>query len=170
MEKMNVSQALKRISKLKGTLNKLHDRAAASVVYDKDQPPAFSFSESVQAADKAIVELTALKTALRVTNALTVFDYGATKMTLAQATVLVEEHKSRIAWLSTLATQPHPEKRTSRMAWDDEGNKQYKVEQVFVCALPEAERAQAIDETQQALDSLNEAIDATNYATMLHTV
>lgn len=170
MEKMNVSQALKRISKLKGTLNKLHDRAAERIRKRKMPEVGPCRRQRRQAADKAIVELTALKTALRVTNALTVFDYGATKMTLAQATVLVEEHKSRIAWLSALATQPHPEKRTSRMAWDDEGNKQYKVEQVFVCALPEAERAQAIDETQQALDSLNEALDATNYATLLHAV
>ena len=75
METMTISQALRKISKIKGTLKEQLERAQNAVVYLADNAPAFSFASSWEQAEAARDALIALETSLRVTNAVTKFDF-----------------------------------------------------------------------------------------------
>lgn len=167
MERMTISQALRRIAKLKGSFKEHIDRAAASVNFEVNNMPAFSFGSSMEQADAACKELVAVETALRISNARTKIDFRGKPMTLAEATCVLREHKSRIAWLRALQVLAQPEVTRTKVEWDEADGKQKSVKYVIKCELPEAKRAEAIQKEQETFDALNDLVENTNHVTLL---
>ena len=166
MNEITISQCLRRVSKLKGDLKELLARAAAGVSHTEDAPPAFGFAESLEQAEKVREELIALETALRITNAVTKIKHNGRELTLAEATVLLQESKGRVAWYKGLRVLAQARVTTATTDYDDEG-KRIKTQVVTVCALPEAERARQVRDEQEAFDRLNDVVENTNHRTTL---
>lgn len=164
---MTISQALRRISKLKGQLKTQLDRAQAAVTHREDAPPAFSFGDSLEQADSLTEELVKLETALRVTNAIS--QVVGVPMTLAEAICRLSEYKARIAWLKELSVRAQADTKDQAgfiRATDGSG----VVQAVTVgvkCHMPEATRAAAMEKAQAAFDALNDAVETTNHRTDL---
>lgn len=162
---MTISQALRKISKLKGTLKEQLDRAMSSVLYE--EAPAFSFTNSWEQAEAARTELVKLETALRVTNAVTKFDFRGRAVTLSEATCMLQEAKGKIAWLRTLPSQAQAERNVPSMEWDDSASKTIKTTKKITCDLPEAKRADWVKHEQDLFDALNDAVEAVNHRTQI---
>lgn len=162
---MTISQALRKISKLKGTLKEQLDRASSSVLFE--ETPAFPFMGSWEQAEAARAELIKLETALRITNAMTKFDFKGRPITLAEATCMLQEIKGKIAWLRLLPSQAQAERSVVNIEWDDTVTKQVKVMKKFTCELPEAKRADWVKREQDLFDALNDAVEAVNHRTPL---
>jgi len=167
MSTMTISQALRRIAKLKGSFKELQARASGSVLYSAENPPAFTFEETVSQLDKVREELTLLETALRVTNAQTSFDFRGKSMTLAEATCRLQEMRGKIAWLKSLSTQAKATR--TEVSYDENYHTGQKTEikKVTVCALPEAQKVLLVTEEQEAFDTLNDVVEAVNHRTTL---
>lgn len=164
---MTISQALRRISKLKHEAKEQFDRAASAVLHDASAPPAFTFTSSHELANSTIEELIKLETQLRVTNATTAFEWSGRKLTLAEATCRLQEMRGKIAWLKALPTQTQAERVeefTSRALYDQTLTTTKKT---TLCALPEAKRAEWIKKTQDEFDTLNDAVESVNHRTTL---
>jgi hypothetical protein len=168
MDAMTISQALRKISKLKGTLKEQLERAQSSVVYTTDNAPAFSFTSSWEQAEAARDALIALETALRVTNAVTKFDFKGKPMTLSEATCRLQEIKGTISWVKGLRTQAQAE-RTEKEYVSITYNSDKAIEKITVtkCDLPEAKRAEWVKREQDQFDALNDAVEAVNHRTTL---
>lgn len=185
---MTISQALRRISKLKGQLREHLARAEAAVTHREDAPPAFPFGASLEAADAVAEELIRLEAALRVTNAQTTLQtnlpervrgpsFAGTsterlvglieRMTLAEATCRLQEIKGRIAWLKGLPVRAQAETREQAGHAYDAARNVVIVYATVTCALPEARRADAVERAQAAFDVLNDAVEAANHRTEL---
>jgi hypothetical protein len=164
---MTIAQTLRRIAKLKGEYKESLERAAGSVTHEEKQPPAFSFGTCLEEADGKRQELIRLEAALRIANAQTKVDYEGRSITLAEATVWLQEFKGRIAWLRGLAVRPQEvtADRTNEYITVDGGNKYAAVERLFRCHLPEARRAQSVAEVQKKFDDLNDLVESANHRT-----
>ena len=164
---MTISQALRKISKLKGALKEQLARAARSVVYTGDNVPAFSFASSSDLAEALREELILLETHLRVTNAMTAIECHGKPMTLAEATCRLQESRGKIAWLKGLDTQAQSERTETTYEEHYRTEGRTAVIKTTKCDLPEARRAAWIQREQDFFDALNDVVEAVNHRTTL---
>lgn len=164
---MTLSQALRREKKLKGQIKEALDRAEAALVHREDQPPAFNFQSQLERAEAARSELIAIETARRNRSAATSLDYAGRSLTLTEAVVVLQELRSRIAWLRGLPCRAHAEQVEETVEWDGENNKRLKVTHKFLCALPEQKRAEMVDALQTEFDNLNNLVEVIDHKTPL---
>jgi len=165
MERKTISQALRRIAKLKGEYKETLDRAAASVTYQESDPPAFAFNAMLERANAIRVELIGLESQLRVTNARTVIKVGEREMPLAQATAELQEHKARIVWLKSLTVQNS--KKLNKLTRVVMNGQYADIPVLTVCDCPEMMRTEMICTEQEAFDALNDAVETINHKTLL---
>jgi hypothetical protein len=167
---LTISQALRKIAKLKGALKEHLERAEASINFTEAEPPAFEFADSMGNADKVRAELITLESSLRHTNALTTFSHGGVTMTLSEATCRLQEHKSRIAWLQRLPSMPQESTSRDHIEYryiEGRGQVAGNVPKITRCALPQAKRAALVATEQEQFDSLNDAVENLNHRTSL---
>jgi hypothetical protein len=163
-----ISQGLRHAAKLKGELKDLLARAASSVSYQEDQPPAFNFNEMMEQASKIREELVKLDTALLITNATTTLKFSGEAMTLTEAVRLLQETKSFISWLRDLrGILPRDKVPKTTREYNEETEKTMNVVVNQLCDLPEAKRVEAIKVKQGYFDALNDAVETTNHKTEL---
>jgi len=162
---MTISQGLRRISKLKGQLSELQNRASAAVTHLADQEPAFAFSASMEQIAKVRTELLALQTAVAIANATTTIVWDGNGMTLALARRTLDELRGEIAWLQKLPVKAHEKNVVATR--DHDGEKYITVTQTFTCHLPEAKRADRVQALQDRFDKLNDIVETTNHKTTL---
>lgn len=167
MTGMTISQALRKISKLKGVLKEQLDRAERAVTYVSTDAPAFMFTESWEAAEAARAELIALETALRVTNAGTTFDFQGKGITLSEATCRLQECKGKITWLKALRSRAQASRTEVEHVAVLYSDKLVEKSVTTVCALPEGKRAEWVKAEQDFFDALNDAVEAVNHRTAL---
>lgn len=165
MANMTISQALRRIKKLKGQLGEHRTHAVASVTHLAEQTPAYGFSVSVEAADAVLAELLKLQTAVAVANAATFVEVDGRKILLAQATRELRELASTIAWIKTLPVKAQD--KTVEAERDHDGEKWVTTTKTFTCHLPEAKRAEQASKLQDRFDALNDVVETTNHKTTI---
>lgn len=163
---MTIAQVLRRISKLKGEHKELLERAAAAVTYPAKQRPAFDFASTMEQAQTKRAELVGLEAALRVTNAVTKVEFSGRSASLTEATIVLQEYKSHIAWLRGLTVRAHETTVDESLEYNDE-MKRVKTVTEYACALPEAKRAALVAETQAKFDDLNDIVEGVNHRTPL---
>lgn len=166
MAEMTISQALRRIKKLKGQLADHLTRAQAGVAFRVDSPPAFAFAASVEKANAVRDELLGLESRLAVTNANTSFDFDGRSVSLTASINLLQELKSQIAWYKALPVRAHEDMNEESWSYNDEG-KHVRTQVAWKCSLPEEKRAEVVERLQDRFDRLNDAVERTNHATVL---
>jgi len=89
------------------------------------------------------------------------------RITLAHAVKILQELKGQIAWLKSLPCLANESVTTTDSQWDDDNSKYVKQQITTLCSLPEADRAEMVDNLQDEFDSLNGAVEALNQTTKL---
>ena len=163
---MTISQALRRIKKLKGELAVHLARAASSNTFKGNEEPAFRFGPMMELASSARSELISLETQVARTNAQTFISYPAGKVTLTEATKVLRELKSQLSWFEGLPSREH-EKTTSKETEYNEDDKRVSREVVYTCDLPVAKKAAEVTRLQAQFDALNDAVETANHRTEL---
>jgi hypothetical protein len=167
MTELTISQALRYSSKLKNQISETRTRAFGSLNHKSGEPTAFSFSEMVGKSEKLSDELANLQGKLAVANATNTINYKKETLTLAHAVKILQELKGRIAWMKTLPCLSNESVTTTDSQWDDDNFKYVKQQVTTLCCLPEADRAEIVDNLQEEFDSLNGAVEALNQTAKL---
>src|ERR1019366_5218066 len=106
MSAMTISQALRRVKKLKGELASHLLRAHTAVTHRAEQEPAFAFSKCLEGASVARKEMLHLQTAIATVNAKTHVDWEGQSTSLALAARTLAELRGEIAWVRALPVKP----------------------------------------------------------------
>lgn len=169
MAEQTISQALRRVKKIKGELAENLVRAQDGVTYKRNEEPAFSFMASLEKASNLRNELLELETKIAVTNAAKMIEWDGKTIALAQAVKMLKELKGQISWLDGLKHLVKPREVTTQeeAAYDFETDKRVTKKVEYVCALPEAKRADLVDKAKATFDRLNDLVENTNHRTVL---
>lgn len=161
MSEMTIAQALRYVKKLKGRIDEARKRAADHVSHAQAETPAFDFNEQLDRATKASDELAKIQGQLAAANAATVVNYGGENITLSHAVRLLQELRSRIAWVKALSVkgQTHVTELVQVMV---PGQGYGHVQRPMQCHLPEASRAAMVERLQDQFDALNAAVEEKN--------
>jgi hypothetical protein len=166
MATMTISQALRRINKLKGELKDLDERAAASVSYQEGIAPAFNFRACTEEHGSVTKELITIEAAVAHANAVTDVNYGGGKMSLAYAVRQLHNLRGRIKWFKDLDVKTQEKTAVSLTQYDDD-HKRVTIKVEYVCELPEAKRANVVKGLQQQFDAINELVEQINHKTSI---
>ena len=166
---MNVSQALRRISQIKGSIGKWTARRAEAVQWNQTTgEPAYSFGEcqeNLVGAAGLRSELVTLRTKLAIANATnTITLPNGDVVTLTEATIALSEIKSEIAALSTLRTNAQKEWTVQTTGRYNRATGDY--EQVDVphwCSFTTRERDARVEELTQQFQETNAILEAANH-------
>ncbi|MCZ2224265.1 MAG: DIP1984 family protein [Chitinophagales bacterium] len=165
---MNISEALRRIKKLKGVVAQESGRMKTSVSHLENEPPAFDFKESLLAYEKAKSELVSLEGRLAKTNGVTTIDFGGKKVSLAEAIRQLQELRGDITLFKELVLRNSVEK-TKESSYDEDKEKYVytTVTQKWVSAISEREREEAVNNLETKFEALNNAVEKANHSTSL---
>jgi hypothetical protein len=164
-----ISQALRRVKKIKGELKEALERAQGGVTYKKDDPPAFLFGASFEKATALRNELVDLESKIAVINAVTLVDYDGRQMPLAYVVKVLKELKSQIAWVDELKsfTKAREDTTQEEASYDFETDKRVTKKVEYKCELPEAKRVELVDRLRARFDTLNNLVENTNHRTAI---
>lgn len=163
-DKMTISQALRRIKKLKGIIAENTQRASQSVSYTQDKVPAFRFEDCRFLMQESTSEMIMLESRVAVANAANTITAKGVIMPLCTAIRLLQELKGQIAFLKSLHLRSEVVK-SRELDWDEslEKNVYRTVETVFVSDLSEKERDEKIKSLQDEFENLNNAVENANH-------
>ena len=167
---MNCSQALRRISDVKGKLGEWDTRAEQSVSYLVKAPPAFKFGECMQKSTDLRAELLRLQASLAVTNAQTKISFRGATLTVTEAIYRLSELKGRISWFSGLHVATQAESETDNWEYVEVPNSGLQrvnrpIKQI--CEMPEAKKVASKDELQVEFNELNDVVETSNGRTQI---
>ena len=181
METMTISQALRRIKKLKGELKTHQDRSLASAVYKEGEEPAFEFDKSLNALADTRNLLLHLEAAVAVANAANKITLTGKarnpdgsivdttrQVTLAFAIRALQELKAEIAFFQSLPTKvlPKAEITERERNYDDDGKiRMIETKYTQICKLPEANKAATVAALQARFDEINDSLETANHKT-----
>lgn len=166
MADLTISQALRRIKKLKGELAEYTARATASVAYQANREPAFKFGECMEKAETSRQELLSLQARLAETNATTLVKFDGKEFSLSFATRQLEEFKGQIKFIEGLPVRDHAKSYEDTFDYNDD-MKRVKISNEWRCELPKSQQAEAIKKFKEKFDTLNDAVETTNHRTVL---
>lgn len=163
---MTISQALRRIKKLKGKMAELTARGASCVSYAKGEEPKFDFIVTRAEINTVREELVTLEAAVARANATRTIDLDGTTMTIAEAVRRLQELKAEMAWLASLSLRDDTQ-RVPEHVWDEEKGRQvtkYR-DVVHVTALTEQARVVELDALRDRFERCNDAVESANHTT-----
>ena len=163
---LTISQALRRIKKLKGELAVHLTRAASSNTFKAGEDPAFRFGPMMELAHTAREELIRLETQVACTNAQTMIGKDS-PITLTEATKRLRELKSQLSWYESLNCREQTETTSKEVDYDHDGPGRHYVTTVWLCDMPVAKKATRVTELQESFDRLNDAVETANHRTEL---
>jgi uncharacterized protein YbjQ (UPF0145 family) len=167
-DKITISQALRKIAKLKGQIGEYRIRACAGVSYRAESKPAFDFKDCMIKATEAQKELLNLQTQIAIANAKTTTSVdGKNIITIAEAVLKLQQMKGDIAWLKTLVARPQTMTEEKIREYDENTAKYIMTSVKWMCDMSESERADAVEYTQKEFDELNDAVERVNHTTII---
>lgn len=176
--KYTISQALRRIKKLKGELAQQNERVKASILYDKKDPPAFSYAQAVKARNEARTQLITLSTAVAVANANNTIEHDGMTLPLACVLRMLQEIKAQLAEYKALPMHSlQKERETVRESVTEEyedvtgtdgeykGQRRVKVvnKVTIVCEVTQAEWAEKVAKLEREFEDLNDKLERANH-------
>lgn len=164
-----ISQALRRVKKIKGELKEALERAQSGVAYKTEDPPAFLFGPSYEKATALRTELVELETKIAIRNATTLVEFEGKQVPLVYVVKILKELKGQISWLDELKAFSRSREITTQeeVGYDFETDKRVSKKIQYTCALPEAKRAELVDQVRARFDALNNLVENTNHRTVL---
>ncbi len=166
MSELTISQALRNAARLKGKLAEYRARAASAVTYRSLSKPAYDFATTSDKIASLRDELIVLEARVAITNSLTKVEFAGKEITLVQAVKLLQEFKGELAWLKGLNVRASDKTLENEVVYvkGEHTTQPYDV----TCDLPEAKRADRVDEVQASFDALNDLVEKKNHETPLH--
>lgn len=160
---MTISQALRRVKRLKGRYSELSQRATGSVSYEQGKKPVFDFAATRGEMAKVREELVVLEAAIAVGNAEAIVEYAGKHMTLAEAIRRLQEFKTELAWLARLELRSGTE--VGREIDYDESigrNVPRRIETTYISDLSEIDRANEVERLREQFEELNDLVESAN--------
>ena len=167
MGTMTVSQALRRIKKIKGALTEHLDHAARGVTHLADQEPAFAFKASLELAGAARTEMLDLQASVAAANVKTIVDFDGEPMSLARAARTLAELKGEIAWVRSLSVKDQSKTVEATQVYDARTSAYVHGSRTWTCHLAEVERVKLVTSLQDKFDRLNDLVETANHKTLV---
>lgn len=166
-----IASAIRTIKSLKSNLSNNSQRLTACVNYNEENPPAWDFDLLLEERKILQEKLIKFETAVAVANANTKLEYNGNKQSLCFWIKKLAEIKSDIATLSLLYSNPLDKtiNKTPVNKYHPSTGQLYTetVEIVHICRLPQAKKANLIDQMQKEFDELNILVERTNHKTLI---
>jgi len=168
MEKLTVSQGLRRAKKLKGLLAEAQTRAEQSSCWAAGKKPVFSFEAERESRAKHQQEIVRIESAIAVANATNSVEFEGRTIRLAEAIRTLQEFKADLAWLPRLQLKTGVEE-TSEYDYDEAtGRNVRKPKSVtYEAALTEPARIADVQKLRDRFEALNDALETANHRTLL---
>lgn len=165
---MTISQALRRVKKLKGLLAEHQSRAKLGVSYLESNVPSFRFCDEIVKMEEVTVELISLESRIAVANANNTVTEESVPITLSMAIRTLQEIKGQISFYQSLVLKSGIEK-TRENNWDDVLEKQVirLVEVKYVSDLSEVDRDSKVKSLQDRFERLNNLVENANHSILI---
>lgn len=183
MAQITISQALRKIKKLKGELAEYKQRTETAVVHDEKKAPAFSFKDSWEGYVATKAKLVGLEAGVAEANATTKITLDpsvpslkgigkdAVICSLSLIIRLLQEMRAEIALLQGLHSRVAKTEVEASVdfGWDETGEKRVKIttSTTYLCHMTQAERAEAVKKEQDAFEYLNNLLETANHKTLV---
>lgn len=165
---MNISEALRKIKKLKGEIAVSQQRMKSSSCWIQGKEPTYSFKEVVQLLETQTTELVALESAVAEKNASTKVNVDGKQVSLSSIIRSLQEIKSKISLYEVLSIRTDKEVDRDRFySQEEEKYVTEKVEKQWVSALTEIERDEKIKSLKEDFDKLNSILENENHKTQI---
>lgn len=166
--RLSLSQALRRVSALKGLVATLTERCSANVLWEGDSQPVFDFVEVLAQREAAVLELIELKAAIARVNATTTADFEGRSWTLQELVFYQAELKGLLAFYSALRVCKHQGEvvRRGGYAYDEDGERRLQRDEITQhSAITERVRVEKVDELRRQIGELNGLLETRNTTT-----
>ncbi len=165
-KRITVSKALREAKKLKGEIGVLDARLASCVSWSGDEKPEFDFAETRALRASKVEALTALKTKIACSNAVTQVEVEGRSMTVTEAIRRMEETSGELKLIERLPLERRGTRLAHTGAYDDRSRPVMAPVQ-FHSALSEVERAAEVTALKARCEALNEALEDSNHQTLV---
>lgn len=171
-----ISQALRKIKKIKGEIAALTSRAQVSNSYLQEAPPVYSFTETNAELEKLKLELTKLDAAIAMANATTEVTLRdgivpGNKCSLFYCIRFLQELKGSIQFYKTLNTREGSFQEYESTYDENTGRHvQTKKTIVYVATLAEKARDLKVKELEDLFEEVNNVVETANHRTDLKGV
>jgi hypothetical protein len=167
-EQMTISQALRRIKKLKGEIAEHSSHATSSSSWTTETPATYNFQTEVEAMQACKCEMVGLESRVAVANANTTVAVDGQTITLSSLIRTLQEIKGEIAFYKGLNLRCGVEKKREN-EWDDTSvrmvTKTHEV--VHAAALTEQQRNEICKKLQDKFEDLNNKLENANHFTFI---
>lgn len=173
MANITISSAIRQINALKKKISDCDNNMQDSVWYDESTPPVYDFNATYSKRAEYVRQMLSLQTRMAVANATTrIKTPDGQEILLAEAVRILSEFRGEIAQLKILKTQAKDRIENHKVNWiPDEHDYSKRVKEevttVFICKLPQAAKAELIENLQNKHDALNDVVEYTNNQTTL---
>lgn len=165
---MNISEALRRIKKIKGEMSKEQGRMNSYVSWRVDQKPVYSFLESRESLEKLSEELVVLEAKVAEKNATSKIKFENVEMSLAQVIRTLQEIKSMISIYEGLVI--NNSEQVTKERFYSESEEKYITEKVtikFESAITERDKDNKISQLKDKFEKLNSLLEDANHKVVL---
>jgi len=178
-DKITIAQGLRKAKKLKGELAKFDRRIQASLVYNEDSKPTFSYEESVKGFTTAQSQMVKIYTEISCANAVTKVDFED-GISIAEAVRRLQELKGDIQrykrfTLAGLLDQKETINERNEHVLEEvqtpQGIQQLqrtkKVPYKMICNLTIKECEAKVEQLQATFEKLNDLVERSNHTTLI---
>ncbi len=172
MPQMTISQALRRVKKLKGQIADDSNRAALSNVYMKRDAPSYDTAELLVSVARDRAELVRTSAAIAQANATNTIKSGEGETTLAEAIRVLQEIKGEISWFKSLkVTKQHSAVQRIQVNPDaGYGKEPVFAQEEICCVVTEGEAHAMVRKLQDQFDKTNDLIETANHQVTISAV
>ncbi len=165
---MTISQALRRVKKLKGLLAEAEARAAAASSWVEGKDPSFVFAEQCELRTGHQKEIVRLETAFARANAQTRITIEGREVFLAQAVRELQELKADLAWLPKLNLRAETVESSEYVFDEVTGRNIPKTKStVYKAALTEQARVARVQALRDRFEAINDVVETANHRTAI---
>jgi hypothetical protein len=162
MTTMTISQGIRYAAKLKKKISDARDRALSSITHKSVQETAFKFDDMFDLSSSLISQLSKLQGKLSEANSFNTVQYKNDTISLSHAIKILQEIKGQIAWVKSLPSLQTYVVKTVEREWNSKEEEYVNIPVEMICHLPEANKADVVDELQEQFDMLNSAVETVN--------
>lgn len=165
---MNISEALRKIKKLKGQLAIEDKRFASSISWQDDKLPVYNFAETEEAINQISSELVSLEAAVAHANAVTKVNFKDKEVSLAWIIRHLQEIKAKISKYESLHIRDETVE-TSEYVYDEDKDKNIRLKKfvVFKSAISERDKDKRVQDLKDDFESANKLLEEMNHKTIL---
>lgn len=165
---MNISEALRKIKKLKGQLAIEDKRFVSSVSWQDDKLPVYNFAETEDAINQISSELVSLEAVVAEANAVTKVNFKDKEVSLAWLIRHLQEIKAKISKYESLHIRQEIVE-TSEYVYDEDKDKNIRIKKLvaFKSAISERDKDKRVQDLKDDFETANKLLEEMNHKTIL---